>query len=164
MKKLCIIALLAILSISTILAADTKDEKPYVRAGGVSAIAPGLPVAAKYVYQDGMWGWQAEFNYFYLLGMGRIDGRKIVKGGNGTDVYGFVGISINHFNHYTETPAYMEFVLSADVGIGAEWKFSKHMALGVEGGLMIPFWCNTGLDQFDNSGLMVANVYLLYWF
>ncbi len=164
MKRVCIFALLAILSISSLLGADKAENEHYIQAGGLSAIAPGLPVAAKYVYQDGTWGWQAELNYFYLLGMGRIDGRKIVKGANGTDVYGFVGISMNHFNHYNETPAFMEFVLSADVGIGAEWKFSKHFALGLEGGLMIPFWCNRGLDQFDNSGLMVANVYLLYWF
>ena len=136
----------------------------YAWGVGISVLAPALPVAAKAVYQPNQWGWQAEFNYFYLLGMARFDGRRIVRGANGTDVYAFAGITLNHFNHYAESPAYMEFIFSADLGLGAEWRFTEHLGLGIEGGLMVPFWCNTGLDQFDNSGLMVANLHLLYWF
>ena len=84
-------------------------------------ISPGLPVATKLVNQTGDWGWQAEFNYFYLFGMGRIDGRRVIKGSNGTDLYGFAGITLNHFNGYASVPSldYLEFILSADRGVGA---------------------------------------------
>ncbi len=162
MKRLILLVVILLLTLPLVSAADADEE--YHWAGGISVIAPGLPVAAKIVYQNGGWGWQGEFNYFYLLGMARLDGRRIIKGSHGTDLYGFVGVSMNHFNHYDETPTYLEFVLSADVGAGAEWRFSRRFSLGLEGGLMIPFWCNRGLEQFDNSGLMVANLYMLYWF
>lgn len=162
MKKSMFLILVLLLSTAALTAGES--EETYRRAGGISALAPGLPVAAKFVYQGEGWGWQGEANYYYLLGMLRLDGRRILKGSHGTDIYGFAGLTLNHFNHYDETPTYLEFVLSADVGAGAEWKFSKHFGIGIEGGLMIPFWCNQGLEQFDDSGLMVANAYLLYWF
>ena len=162
MRKMLFLILVLCLITGTVTAAD--NEESCFWAGGISALAPGLPVAAKIVYQNDAWGWQGEANYFYLLGMLRLDGRRILKGSEGTDIYGFAGLTLNHFNHYDETPAYLEFVLSADVGAGAEWRFSRRFGVGIEGGLMIPFWCNQGLEQFDNSGLMVANAYLVYWF
>ena len=162
MRNVLFLILVLCLITGSITAAE--KEETYHWAGGISALAPGLPVAAKVVYQGDAWGWQGEANYYYLLGMLRLDGRRILKGSHGTDIYGFAGLTLNHFNHYDKTPTYLEFVLSADVGAGAEWRFSKHFGIGIEGGLMIPFWCNQGLEQFDDSGLMVANAYLLYWF
>ncbi len=162
--RLLLLLILIVFPLPAVTANEEQEE--YDWAMGLSVIAPGLPVALKIVNQPGDWGWQAEFNYFYLLGMARIDGRRVIKGSNGTDIYAFAGVTLNHFNGYVAVPSldYLEFVLSADLGVGAQWRFTKHLSIGLEGGLMIPFWCNRGLDQFDNSGLMVANAYLMYWF
>ncbi len=162
MKRIMLLIVILTMILPVLIAADTEED--YHWGAGISAIAPGLPVAAKVVYQNEKWGWQGELNYFYLLGMARIDGRRILKEITKANVYAFAGLTLNHFNHYDEVPSYLEFILSADFGVGAEWRFTKRMSLGIEGGLLVPFWCNKGLDQFDNSGLMVANIYLLYWF
>jgi len=65
---------------------------------GISVLSPGLPVALKGVYQKGDWSAQVEFNYFYMLGMIRIDGKRVLRGSDGNDIYGFIGITGSHFN------------------------------------------------------------------
>ncbi len=162
MKRILILILVLSAVAGGLFAADTSED--YYWGGGLSVISPGLPVAAKIVYQRDTWGWQGEANYFYLLGMLRFDGRAVIKSFGRADLYGFAGVTLNHFNGFNEEHPYLEFILSADVGGGADWRFTDHLSVGVEGGLLIPFWCNRGLDQFDNSGLMVANLYMLYWF
>ncbi len=162
MKRILVLFLVFIVCISILSAADSKEDLHW--ALGISSIAPVLPVGLKIVYQKGDWGWQGEANYYYLAGALRLDGRRVLKGSAGTDIYGFAGVTMNHFNGFNTEHPYLEFILSADVGAGAEWRFSNRFGVGVEGGLLIPFWCNRGLDQFDDSGLMVANIYGLYWF
>ncbi len=162
---LLIIVLLA--GVSGLFAEEEAETDEYHWAGGLSVIAPGMPVAAKVVYQDGGWGWQGEFNYFLMLGEARLDGRRIIRGEKGTDLYAFAGFTLNHFNqnYNAETPTnLLEFIFSADAGVGAEWRFTKHLGIGAEGGLLIPLWQNNPDSDYTDSGIMVANLYVLWWF
>ena len=167
--KLVIISLLICFAMSFLTAAapDPDDSDPDERVWGVglSVISPGLPIALKGVCQKGEWGVQFEFNYFYMLGMFRIDGRRILMDNGWNDVYGFAGITGSHFNDGLIQVDSINNSLLADFGIGAEFRFGRkrQFGLGVEGGLLVPFWSNQGLDQFDNSGLMVANAFALLW-
>ena len=132
---------------------------------GISVLSPGLPVALKGVYQKGDWSAQLEFNYFYMLGMIRIDGKRVLRGSEGNDIYGFIGITGSHFNDGLMEADSINNTLMADFGIGAEFRFGRkrQFGLGVEGGLIVPFWSNQGLEQYNNSGLMVANAFALLW-
>ena len=53
----------------------------------------------------------------------------------------------------------------ADVAAGVQWNIGKRerFSLGAEGGLMIPFYSNLGLEQYQNTGFMVANLFMLWW-
>ena len=128
---------------------------------GLSGIAPGLPVAAKCVWQSQGWGVQLEGNYFYALGMLRIDGRKIIVEKGRWGSYGFVGITANHFNDAVN----INNTLWVDLGGALTIRFGKErrFELGFEGGLLIPFWSNRGLDQYKDTGFMVANIFALWW-
>ncbi|NQT58160.1 MAG: hypothetical protein HQ557_04170 [Bacteroidetes bacterium] len=168
--KLVIFGLIVCFAMSFLSAADapvpdSSDPDERVWGVGLSVLSPGLPIALKGVYQKGDWGAQIEFNYFYMLGMIRLDGKRILKGSNGNDIYGFIGITGSHFNDGLMQVDSINNSLLADFGIGAEFRFGRkrQFGLGVEGGLLVPFWSNLGLDQFDNSGLMVANAFALLW-
>ncbi|PKL14181.1 MAG: hypothetical protein CVV52_02955 [Spirochaetae bacterium HGW-Spirochaetae-8] len=147
-------------------AGSLANPDGYRWAAGVSGISPGLPVAAKLVYQVGSWGVQVEANYFYILGMVRVDGRKTVMLRNRLEAYGFAGLIANHFYDTTQVPSVTNNTLWADVGVGVAYSLGQHrrLVLGAEGGLMIPFLSNLGLEQYENSGFMVANAYLLWRF
>ena len=167
---LVVICLLASSAMSFLTAADAPDpgaadSDEHVWGVGVSVLSPGLPVALKGVYQKGDWSAQIEFNYFYMLGMLRIDGKRVIRGGNGNDIYGFIGITGSHFTDGLMEADSINNSLMADFGIGAEFRFGRRrqFGLGIEGGLLVPFWSNLGLDQYDNSGLMVANAFALLW-
>ncbi|MCK5155479.1 MAG: hypothetical protein KAQ69_03535 [Spirochaetales bacterium] len=171
-KKIFIttITLMFFLSISFLSAesppdADSSDPDERVSGYGVSVISPGLPIALKAVYQKGEWGVQFEFNYFYMLGMLRIDGRRILMDNGWNDVYGFAGITGMHFNDGLMQSNSINNTLFADFGIGGELRLGRErqFGIGLEGGLLVPFYSNQGLEQYDNSGLLVANVFLLFW-
>jgi len=153
-------------TISSSSVVHSANPDGYRWAAGVSGISPGLPIAAKLVYQVDSWGVQVEANYFYLLGMVRVDGRKTVMLRNRLEAYGFAGIIANHFFDNTQVPSVTNNTLWADAGLGVAFSFGKHrrLVLGAEGGLMIPFLSNLGLEQYENSGFMVANAYLLWRF
>ena len=144
--------------------ADGSEPDERVWGDGVSVISPGLPIALKAVYQKGEWGVQFEFNYFYMLGMLRIDGRRILMDNGWNDVYGFAGITGMHFNDVTKINP-INNTLFADFGIGGELRLGRErqFGIGLEGGLLVPFYSNQGLEQYDNSGLLVANLFLLFW-
>ena len=172
MRRICVLLLLvgfgmvSLAAASTTSATSSANPDGYTWAAGISGISPGLPVAAKLVYQVGSWGVQVEANYFYLLGMVRVDGRKTVMLRNRLEAYGFAGIIANHFFDTTQTPPLTNNTLWADVGVGLSFSIGKHrrLVVGGEGGLMIPFLSNLGLEQYQNSGFMVANAYLLWRF
>jgi hypothetical protein len=73
-----------------------------------------------------------------------------------------VHVEANHFFNNTQTPSLVNNTLWADVGKGVAYSLGKHtrLVLGAEGGLMIPFQSNLGREQYEDSGLMVANAYL----
>lgn len=131
---------------------------------GLSAISPGMPVAVKAVYQKNTWGFQMEANYFYALGMVRLDGRKGILTKDRLHTYGFVGITGMHFNDHLGTAESVNNTFLADVGAGISFRFGKRrrFELGAEGGLLLPFYSNQGLEQYKNSGLMVANIFALW--
>ena len=133
----------------------------YTWALGLSAIAPGMPVAAKGVWQSHGWGVQVEANYFYALGMFRLDGRRMIKTKGPWSAYGFVGVTANHFNDGSD----INNTLWADVGAAGTVKFGKNrrFEIGMEGGLLIPFYSNMGLEQYEDTGFMVANLFALWW-
>jgi hypothetical protein len=168
--KIIIISLILCFSMSFLTAVDTPDpdgtdSDERVWGVGLSVLSPGLPIALKGVYQKGDWSAQIEFNYFYMLGMLRLDGKRVLRGSDGNDVYGFIGITGSHFNDGLMAADSINNSLMADFGVGAEFRFGRkrQFGLGIEGGLLVPFWSNQGLDQFDNSGLMVANAFALLW-
>ncbi|NLV83532.1 MAG: hypothetical protein GXY60_03115 [Spirochaetales bacterium] len=157
MKRLtCTILMICLLS--GCLVAQNPDRHWAV---GLSGISPGLPVAVKCVWQSQGLGAQIEGNYYYALGMLRIDGRKIIVEKGRWGSYGFVGITANHFNDGIT----INNTLWADVGGAATVRFGKkqRFELGFEAGLLIPFWSNLGLDQYNNTGFMVANIFALWW-
>lgn len=120
---------------------------------GLSAISPGMPVALKGVYRKETGGIQGEANYFYSLGMLRIDARASLRAASWYNVYGLVGITANHFNKGSHEEDPINNSLFADAGLGGEFLFGrKHLfSIGIEGGLLIPFWSNQGLEQYDNT-------------
>lgn len=148
--------------------AASQDRTPEIPpwGAGLSVLAPGMPIALKVVYQPEEWGFQIEANYFYYLAMLRLDARRILKGANGNDLYGFVGVTASHIDDGLSTATSVKNLLLADLGVGGEIHFGKHrrFGIGIEGGLLIPFYSNQELDQFDNSGLMVANAFFLFRF
>lgn len=131
---------------------------------GLSAISPGLPVAVKAVYQVDSWGFQLEANYFYKWGTVRFDGLKSVYARNRLAAYAFAGITANHFYDPSETPVFLNNTLWVDAGLGGTFSLGRHKRLvfGAEGGLLIPFLSNLGLTQYEDSGFMVANVFVLW--
>ncbi|MCF7953930.1 MAG: hypothetical protein K9K78_07635 [Spirochaetales bacterium] len=143
--------------------ADTADE-PFWGIG-LSAISPGMPAALKGVYRKETWGIQGEANYFYSLGMLRIDARASLRSASWYNVYGLVGITANHFNKGSHEEDPINNSLFADAGLGGELLFGRKnlFSIGIEGGLLIPFWSNQGLEQYDDTGIMLANVYCLLW-
>lgn len=132
---------------------------------GVSAISPGLPIALKVVWQRGSWGAQFEANYFYMWAMARVDGRRTIVTRGRLETYGCVGLTFNHFNDGLGTAASVNDTFWADLAAGVQWNIGKRerFSLGAEGGLMIPFYSNLGLEQYQNTGFMVANVFILWW-
>ena len=157
MKRLpCLVLLLMMITAPLI-----GQNNDYRWAAGISGISPGLPVAAKVVWQSNGWGAQVEANYFYSLGMVRIDGRKVVVSKGRWGAYGFAGCTANHFNDGND----INNTLWVDVGAAGSVKLGKNhrLELGFEGGLLIPFWSNKGLEQYDDSGFMVANAFILWW-
>lgn len=156
MKRACFLILLFVLVATPAPATD------YRWGAGLSGISPGLPVAFKGVWQSHGWGVQVEANYYYALGMLRLDGRREIKSAGRWGSYGFVGCTINHFNDGME----MNNTLWADLGAAGTVRLGKaqRLELGFEGGLLIPFWSNLGLEQYQDSGFMVANAFILwYW-
>lgn len=131
---------------------------------GISLLSPGLPIAFKTIYQQGNWGLQIEANYFYLLGMLRLDAKRVLREFKHAEVYGFTGLTGSHFNDVKTTINPINNTLMADLGIGGEMFFGKRKqwGIGIEGGLLVPFWSNLGLEQYDNSGLLVANAFCTY--
>ena len=156
------IVLLIMVMLFSMLPASSQDQE-YSWGIGVSALSPGLPAALKVVYSPAAWGVQLEANYFYLWGMARIDGRREVFSKGISSGYIFAGITANHFNDPDEG---IENVLSADLGIGAELRLGKkqRFSIGAEGGLLVPFYSSKGLENYQDSGFMVANIYALIWF
>ena len=154
--------LLLVVSAAAADPADQEDSSPW--SLGLSAISPGLPIACKAVYSPTDWGLQLEMNYFYTIGMVRIDGRRVVADNGWNALYGFIGLTAMHLNDGLNTAASIDNSLMADLGVGGELRFGRRRAwsLGLEGGLLIPFYSSQGLEQFDDSGLMVANIFLLY--
>lgn len=150
-----------VLVISFSFASAVAKTPDYHWAVGISGIAPGLPIAAKGVWQSHGWGVQLEANYFYALGMLRLDARRIVAEKGRWGAYGFVGATVNHFNDGKD----INNTLWADLGGAATVRLGKerHLELGFEGGLMIPVWSNRGLEQYEDTGFMVANVFALWW-
>ncbi|MEA5032102.1 MAG: hypothetical protein VB025_08145 [Sphaerochaeta sp.] len=157
MKKIiiCTVCLLVVLT------GAFGSSPDYTWALGLSGIAPGLPVAVKGVWQSHGWGVQVEANYFYALGMVRIDGRRMITTKGPWSAYGFVGVTANHFNDGTD----INNTLWADVGAAGTVKFGKNrrFEIGMEGGLLIPFYSNMGLEQYEDTGFMVANLFALWW-
>ncbi len=171
-KKIFIttITLMFFLSISFLSAEsplDTDSSEPDERVWGygISVLSPGLPIALKVVYQKDEFGVQFEFNYFYMLGMLRIDGRRILMDNGWNDVYGFAGITGMHFNDGLMQSNSINNTLFADFGIGGELRLGseRQFGIGLEGGLLIPFYSNQGLEQYADSGLIVANAFILLW-
>lgn len=139
-----------------------EEAAPEVRCSiGASVLSPGMPVAFKAVSQGTDWGWQFECNYFYYLGMVRLDGRRKVAGGSRSDIYGFAGLTFSHILEDSLIDNKMNNTLLADVGAGAELHLGW-LTAGIEGGLLIPFWTTAGPDYYENSGLMVANLFILF--
>ncbi len=167
MLKMCkyiiiISALLLLVSAATAETAEPVESSPW--SLGLSVISPGLPIACKAVYSPSNWGVQLEMNYFYTIGMFRIDGRSVVVDNGWNALYGFIGLTAMHLNDGLQTTGSIDNSLMADLGVGGELRFGRRRAwsLGFEGGLLIPFYSSRGLDQFDDSGLLVANLFLLY--
>lgn len=155
---ICLIALLLVTLPLTAQEQESQEESEKEWMVGLSVLSPALPVGIKAVRTDGLWGFQLEANYFYSVGVFRIDGRRTVRKLRRIDLYGFAGITFMHFNDGVD----MNNSLMADLGAGAVWHLGKKLSLGAEGGLLVPFYSNQGLEQYDNSGLMVANAYLTY--
>lgn len=145
--------------------ASVRQADGHEWAIGLSAISPGLPVALKAVWQRGNWGAQLEVNYFYTWAMARIDGRRTIVVRGRLETYGCVGITFNHFNDGLSNPASVNNTFWADVAAGAQFSFGRHhrFTIGAEGGLLVPFYSNLGLEQYQDSGFMVANVFMLWW-
>jgi hypothetical protein len=133
---------------------------------GISAISPGLPIAVKAVYQNGDWALQLEGNYFYLWSVLRADGRRTLRKLARADLYTFAGLTALYFDKDDSVDRPEQYTLAADFGIGAQLFIGKkkRFSIGAEGGLLIPFLSNISLDYYDNTGIIVANVYLLWRF
>lgn len=132
---------------------------------GVSAISPGLPIALKVVWQRGPWGVQLEANYFYMWAMARLDGRRMIVTRGRLETYGSVGLTFNHFNDGLHTSVSINNTFWADLAAGLQYSLGKRhrFSIGAEGGLMVPFYSNLGLEQYQDTGFMVANVFMLWW-
>ena len=163
-RKRVTFVLMILITLILPLGAEETEEEEYLWAAGLSVISPGLPVAIKVVNQRDDWGWQLEANYFYMLGMCRVDGRRVVKRLGKSYVYGFAGMTANHFNDGLGNSDSVNNTLFADLGGAGELALGRRFSIGLEAGMLIPFYSNQGLDQYDNSGLMVANLFGLFWF
>jgi hypothetical protein len=164
-RRSVLFLLLVCLCLAVSFAQDVDQRSPSTHwAVGLSAISPGLPVAVKAMYQVDSWGFQLEANYFYSLGTVRFDGVKTVYARNRLAAYVFAGITANHFYDPNETPVYLNNTLWVDAGLGGTLSIGKYkrLVLGVEGGLLVPFLSNLGLTQYEDSGFIVANVFILW--
>ncbi|MGM0431398.1 MAG: hypothetical protein ACQEQU_01650 [Spirochaetota bacterium] len=165
-RFLAAVAVCLCLTAATPLFAQQPNSEPLEKSWsvGVSAISPALPVAVKAILARGQWALQFEANYFYLWAVARVDGRRTIRSFKRTDVYAFAGLTGLYFAEDNDLRNTAEKTLAADVGIGGELYLGKHRRLGIgmEGGLLIPFLSSISLDQYDNSGIMVANIYVVY--
>jgi len=94
----------------------------------------------------------------------RIDGRRMIREIGNAEIYGFLGVTGFHFFDTAKSIDAINNTLMADMGAGGELTMGKRrrFSIGIETGLLLPFWSNLGLEQYVNSGLIVANMYFLY--
>lgn len=132
---------------------------------GISAISPGLPVALKGVWRNGPWGAQIEANWFYQWAMVRLDARRRIVLKGRMETYAVAGITFNHFNDGLGSTSSVNDTFWVDLAAGLQFNLGRNQrfSLGAEGGLLIPFYSNLGLEQYQNSGFIVANVFMLWW-